>query len=86
MYYCIVCSKIHPHRYTCGKVFKKGVYIEPGTGARIPFGMCDRCDGEDGGGQDSMIQTINKDDSSLANVKKWLPIYDYFAESHRRVL
>ncbi|GAA0405602.1 DUF3973 domain-containing protein [Paenibacillus motobuensis] len=41
-YYCIVCQGLHDERYTAGKIFKKGYFIDDtGTGIKFHLGMCD---------------------------------------------
>ncbi|WP_163856546.1 DUF3973 domain-containing protein [Paenibacillus elgii] len=63
MYYCTVCSKLHDERDFHGIIFKKGFYIEPGTGGRFHLGMCGGKD--DRGSQDHIQRTLEHDCSIL---------------------
>ncbi|MFF2015707.1 DUF3973 domain-containing protein [Paenibacillus sp. NPDC058177] len=71
MYYCIVCSQIHQGKNSQGSVFKKGLYVDPGTGAMIHLGMCEE---EHRGTQDNIQLTIDNDYVQLKTINSWLPV------------
>lgn len=73
-YYCTVCSNLHNEENIPGKVFEKGFYIEPGTGARIHLGTCDICDME---GKGENIQQSTECNIHNLNIANWLAVHDY---------
>ncbi|OBZ14313.1 hypothetical protein A8L34_10205 [Bacillus sp. FJAT-27264] len=78
MYYCIVCSQIHGERNSQGNVFKKGLYVDPGTGAMIHLGMCEE---EHRGTEDNIQLTIDNDYVKLKTINSWLPIHQSVIEN-----
>ena len=68
-YYCIVCQGLHDERYTAGKIFKRGYFIDDtGTGTKFHLGMCDPVVKGD--------HLHIRRDCSLETVDRWMPVYD----------
>ncbi|OPA73604.1 hypothetical protein BVG16_27740 [Paenibacillus selenitireducens] len=79
MYKCINCLRLLNEIETEGWVFEKGIYIEPGTGARIHLGICNKCNV----GPEIVIKNkrvIAHSSPKKDTINNWLPIYDYIIE------
>ncbi|WP_152392944.1 DUF3973 domain-containing protein [Paenibacillus guangzhouensis] len=79
MYKCIHCLRVLNETDTEGWVFQKGIYIEPGTGARIHLGICHTC--QVGSGVEKLtVKPIEHRCVPMDTVNDWLPIYDYILD------